>query len=146
MGQCECTLCVGFVFIPYSWSEVCLEDWVRLFLFIYILPSYFLTSKCSMFLTLPTLGLSWLKKSLFLSGLRSNQRHPLSRSHMSAWASIWAEGRMDMSGNSELAQLSYSSLYYILSCLPSGGDASRTFGGVSLGGLAYGELAQVSWK
>ncbi|XP_064602978.1 protein-glucosylgalactosylhydroxylysine glucosidase-like [Liolophura sinensis] len=83
-----------------------------------------------------------LAKDKFDNGFRLNQRHPLSRSHMSAWASIWAEGRMDMGSNSELAQLSYSSLYYILSCLPLEWDVNNPFGGMSLGGLANGEQRQ----
>ena len=37
--------------------------------------------------------------------------------HLSAWASIWKEGRIDIVGNDSVAAAVYSSMYYIMSSL-----------------------------
>ena len=60
--------------------------------------------------------------------------------HKDAWREKWESGGVDLSGDIKLEKLAYSSLYYILSSLPSTDShrAINAFGGVSSGGLAHG--------
>ncbi|XP_067687127.1 protein-glucosylgalactosylhydroxylysine glucosidase-like [Haliotis asinina] len=64
----------------------------------------------------------------------------LLNSHLSAWADKWNQGRVDVSGNDVLSRLIHSSLYYILSSLPSTdpNQPNEQFYGLSPGGLANG--------
>ena len=56
--------------------------------------------------------------------------------HIQAWQELWDTGRIDVAGDEELATLTYSSLYYILSSLPL--SENPDFIGLSPGDLAHG--------
>lgn len=61
--------------------------------------------------------------------------------HLEAWQKKWAEGSIELSGEDKsLEKLAYSSLYYILSSLPSidSHRESNDFGGISSTSLANG--------
>lgn len=62
-------------------------------------------------------------------------------SHVTAWSDIWKSGRIDLTGNKNLATMAYSSLYYILSSLALA--ESPEFVGLSPGDLAHGSGNQV---
>jgi hypothetical protein len=65
----------------------------------------------------------------------------LESSHVNTWADLWRGGRIDITGNNNLATLAYSCLYYILSSLPL--EESPDFVGLSPGDLAHGSGFQV---
>jgi len=60
--------------------------------------------------------------------------------HKDAWHRKWGTGGIELSGDTFLEKLAYSSYYYLLSSLPSM-DSHRgmdQYGGASSGGLAHG--------
>ncbi|XP_064602708.1 protein-glucosylgalactosylhydroxylysine glucosidase-like [Liolophura sinensis] len=78
-------------------------------------------------------------------GLKLFQVKSLAYSHMTIWAELWNDGRIDIEGNTAMAQLAYSSLYYLLSCLPSEEDPNTPFIGLSPAGLDHGSAKEDYW-
>lgn len=76
-------------------------------------------------------------KKSFDKGVQMFFNGNLESSHVSGWADVWRNGRIDLNGNDTLATLAYSSLYYIISSLPLG--PTPDFVGLSPGDLAHGE-------
>ncbi|ESP00135.1 hypothetical protein LOTGIDRAFT_226064 [Lottia gigantea] len=59
--------------------------------------------------------------------------------HVKAWEELWNNGRIDVEGNRNLSTSIYSSLYYLLSSVPSHPDQYNwPFMGMSPTGLAHG--------
>ncbi|ESP00136.1 hypothetical protein LOTGIDRAFT_141357, partial [Lottia gigantea] len=62
-------------------------------------------------------------------------------SHVKAWEELWNNGRIDVEGNRNLSTSIYSSLYYLLSSVPSHPDQYNwPFMGMAPGGLAHGTM------
>lgn len=72
----------------------------------------------------------------FTKGVDLFFNNSLESQHIQSWQTLWSKGRMEVSGNDELATLIYSSLYYILSSLPL--SEHPDFIGLSPGDLAHG--------
>jgi hypothetical protein len=80
----------------------------------------------------------------FRSGVHAFMMGTLDQSHEDAWMNLWNTGRIDVSGNVELARINYAALYYLYSSLPLKADDIMPFIGLSPGGLAHGALNKVS--
>nr|XP_022334710.1 protein-glucosylgalactosylhydroxylysine glucosidase-like [Crassostrea virginica] len=72
----------------------------------------------------------------FTEGVELFFENSLESQHIQAWQELWDTGRIDVAGDEELATLTYSSLYYILSSLPL--SENPDFIGLSPGDLAHG--------
>ena len=64
-------------------------------------------------------------------------------SHVKAWSRLWQQGRIDLVGDLDLARLTYSSWYYLLSSMPLKEDPAEKFVGLSPCGLPLGDLNKV---
>lgn len=72
----------------------------------------------------------------------TGQHNQILQTHVQAWEDVWANGAIQVEGNTKLAKVVYGSLYYILSSLPVSPSKTHTpngqFYGLSPGGLSYG--------
>ena len=68
----------------------------------------------------------------------------LHRGHVRSWLSLWADGRIDVTGNLTVARAVFGAYYYIYSSLLStSSDYDFTNIGFSPTGLPYGALRKV---
>ncbi|XP_041355067.1 protein-glucosylgalactosylhydroxylysine glucosidase-like [Gigantopelta aegis] len=63
-------------------------------------------------------------------------------SHSEAWENLWSEGRIELSGNLDVAQTINAGLYFILSSTPLVPDDVNPFKGLSPGGLSRGGITR----
>lgn len=113
--------------------------------FTWFIPSYIFIPDTDMYVSLSYLCVKIARES-FESGSWIADKNPehFFEMHKDAWREKWERGGVDLSGDIKLEKLAYSSLYYILSSLPST-DSHRgmnDFGGVSAGGLAQGGASE----
>ncbi|XP_014673422.1 PREDICTED: acid trehalase-like protein 1 isoform X2 [Priapulus caudatus] len=59
-------------------------------------------------------------------------------SHVAGWREIWDTGRIDVEGDTKLAQIIYGCFYYLYSSLPTREDPKWSFYGLSPGSLSHG--------
>lgn len=66
-------------------------------------------------------------------------------SHEKAWKELWLQSKVEVSGSHDLNKALIGCMFYLLSAFPSIHDDSRSFGGVSPGGLSNGGDGQDYW-
>ncbi|KAL4238053.1 Protein-glucosylgalactosylhydroxylysine glucosidase [Mactra antiquata] len=73
----------------------------------------------------------------FYKAMSMVSTNTLESTHISDWNKLWDAGRIDIYGNQFLARLTYSSLYYIYSALPTVKESTWPFYGLSPADLAH---------
>ncbi|KAM6937392.1 protein-glucosylgalactosylhydroxylysine glucosidase [Xenentodon cancila] len=66
-------------------------------------------------------------------------------SHENAWKELWLQSQVEVAGCESLCKAMIGCIFYLLSAFPSIHDTSKTFGGVSPGGLSNGGDGQDYW-
>ncbi|KAL4238539.1 Protein-glucosylgalactosylhydroxylysine glucosidase [Mactra antiquata] len=85
-------------------------------------------------------------RASYIKGLRMIKNDTLESTHVKAWNNLWNSGKIDIYGNKSLASLTYSSLYYIYSALPTTEELTWPFVGLSPSDLAHnGYNGHVFW-
>lgn len=72
-----------------------------------------------------------------VKGIAMIQNNTLESTHRNAWHDVWDAGRVDIYGNQYLSALTYSSLYYIISAMPTVEEKTWPFIGLSPADLAH---------
>ncbi|XP_007885623.2 protein-glucosylgalactosylhydroxylysine glucosidase isoform X1 [Callorhinchus milii] len=78
----------------------------------------------------------------YTQGLSLAQAGTLYPSHMEAWAWLWGQSRLEVTGSQHLSQALFGGLYYLMSSLPQAHTPDFLFTGLSPGGLPNGGRGQ----
>lgn len=81
----------------------------------------------------------------FDEGLSLKATGNLRPSHEKAWKELWLHSRVEVTGSESLSKALIGCMFYLLSAFPSIHDTSKSFGGVSPGGLSNGGDGQDYW-
>lgn len=81
----------------------------------------------------------------FDEGLSLMASGNLRPSHENAWKEMWLQSKVEVTGSENLCKAVVGCMFYLLSAFPSIHDTSRSFGGVSPGGLSNGGDGQDYW-
>lgn len=85
-------------------------------------------------------------RSYYEKGLAMKTNNTLESTHIDAWRAVWDAGRVDIYGNPYLSAATYSSLYYILSAMPTVEEKTWPFVGLSPADLAHnGYNGHIFW-
>ncbi|XP_060582374.1 protein-glucosylgalactosylhydroxylysine glucosidase-like isoform X2 [Ruditapes philippinarum] len=85
-------------------------------------------------------------KKFYIQGIEMKLNDTLESSHRNAWHEVWDAGRVDIYGNTYLSAVTYSSLYYIFSAMPTVEEKTWPFVGLSPADLAHdGYKGHIFW-
>ncbi|XP_060567708.1 protein-glucosylgalactosylhydroxylysine glucosidase-like [Ruditapes philippinarum] len=85
-------------------------------------------------------------KKFYKQGIGMQLNDTLESTHRNAWHEVWDAGRVDIYGNTYLSALTYSSLYYIFSAMPTVEEKTWPFVGLSPADLAHdGYKGHIFW-
>ncbi len=81
----------------------------------------------------------------------AGQHNEILQTHVQAWEDVWANGAIQVEGNTALAKVVYGSLYYILSSLPVSPSKTHTIrvtlsGTLKLGCIHPSFTCTLTWQ